>query len=226
MPFGASSLTRAGDVLLLVVDRCVGAEFAAQFHFFVAAGRGDHAGTDRLGHLHDHRADAAGAAVDEQRFAGLQLGVAHEAEVGGDADQRAGGRRFVAHAVGNRIEPALFDGGVFGERALPAQSPWSVPQTRSPTLNRFAFGPSFSTTPARSQPTMNGSGMSIFTVPLRMYVSIGFTAAAFTRTSTWLAGRLGCGQVADDDGFGRAGLGDVGGFHGWTPVCRVLRDRR
>ena len=51
----------------------------------------------------------------------LQLGVAHEAEVGGDADERAGGGRFVAHAVGSWVEPVLVDGGVLGECALPAE---------------------------------------------------------------------------------------------------------
>ena len=118
---GGSFFHAGGDVFRFVVDGDVGPELAATFQFFFAAGRGDHFRADRLGHLHDHRADAAGAAVDEQRFAGFELGVAHQAQVGSDADERAGGGRFVAHAVGNWIEPALIDGGVLGKRALPAE---------------------------------------------------------------------------------------------------------
>src|SRR4051794_35250523 len=48
--------------------------------------------------------------------------------------------------------------------------------------------------PARSQPTTNGSGRFIWIEPERMYVSIGLRAAAFTRTSTWLAVGSGVGS--------------------------------
>ena len=41
---------------------------------------------------------------------------------------------------------------------------------------------------------MNGFGSGIATVPLRTYVSIGFTAAAATFTSTWLPVGFGVGR--------------------------------
>ena len=54
---------------------------------------------------------------------------------------------------------------------------------------------------------MNGSGMFIGIVPPRMYVSIGLSAAAFTRHEHLAAGGLGRRQVADDDAFGRDRVG-------------------
>ena len=41
---------------------------------------------------------------------------------------------------------------------------------------------------------MNGSGMFIWIVPARMYVSTGLSAAAATRTSTWLPVGSGVGR--------------------------------
>ena len=60
-------------VLGLVVEDGVGAPGAAQVRLLRRADRGDDLGADRLGHLHHHRPDAAGAAVDEDDLAGLQF---------------------------------------------------------------------------------------------------------------------------------------------------------
>ena len=70
-----------------------------------------------LGHLHHARADAPRAAVHKQHLARLQVGVAHQTQLGGDADQRQGHDILVADALGNRMQPALVHGGEFGERA-------------------------------------------------------------------------------------------------------------
>ena len=47
-----------------------------------------------------------------------------------------------------------------------------------------------------------------------MYVSIGLSGGGLYAHEHLAAGGLGRRQVADDDVFGRAGLVDVGGFHG------------
>src|SRR5262249_12974096 len=62
-------------------------------------------------------------------------------------------------------------------------SPWLDPHTRSPDLNAVTPGPSALTVPAKSAPGIIGAGgKGIFTVPARMYVSIGLSADAATRT--------------------------------------------
>ena len=78
-----------------------------------------------------------------------------------------------------------------------------MPQTRSPTLNRLAPGPTFSTTPARSQPTTNGSG-DVHLDDAAADVRVDRIDRGADADEHLAAGRLGRRQVADDDGFGRA----------------------
>ena len=89
--------------------------------FSIAAGRGQHLGPNGPGHLDHARADAAGAAVDEHLLAHLQLPIAEQAEMRGDAHQRHRRGILVRDFLGRRIEPTLVDRGIFGERALTAQ---------------------------------------------------------------------------------------------------------
>ena len=70
---------RGFEVAGVIIDRHVGAELAAELHFFVAAGGGDDFSADGPGHLNHGRSDAARAAVDEHFFAHLQIGDAEAA---------------------------------------------------------------------------------------------------------------------------------------------------
>ena len=60
------------EIFGLVVNGDVGAEPAAGLAFLRRSGGGDDARAERLGELNRGRADAGRAAVDEQRFAGLE----------------------------------------------------------------------------------------------------------------------------------------------------------
>src|SRR5256885_3221497 len=78
--------------------------------------------------------------MDKNRLALLQLCVAHESEVGRDADQRAGCRLFVRDVMGRRIQPAFVHCAIFSEGALPAQqaliaAPDTVADRKSTRLN-------------------------------------------------------------------------------------------
>jgi hypothetical protein len=57
--------------------------------------------------LHDRRADAATAPIDEQDFSTLKFRVLHQANMSGEADQRYGDYIFITHASRNGIEPAF-----------------------------------------------------------------------------------------------------------------------
>src|SRR5207245_9013324 len=55
----------------------------------------------------DHRAAAAGAAIDVDPCAGLELAAGEEAEVSGDADQGTGRGLLIRDAVRNRVSVVL-----------------------------------------------------------------------------------------------------------------------
>ena len=114
---GRKPLDGGSHILRLVIDRQVGAQVPARRDFLIGARRGDDPRAEDLGHLHHARADAARAAVHEQHLPRLQIGVAHQAELGGDADQRKGHDILVADALGNGMQPAVVHGGEFGEGA-------------------------------------------------------------------------------------------------------------
>ena len=62
------------EVFGAVIDGRVGSEVAGEHgDLLVAAGRGNNSCTGRLGELDGHSPNAAGAAVNEHRLAGLQL---------------------------------------------------------------------------------------------------------------------------------------------------------
>ena len=91
-----------GEVLGLVVDGVVGAELQAGLALVVAAGRGDHRGAQRLGHLDRRDADAAGAALDQQGLARLQAAAVEHVAPHGEEGLRQRGRLDVAQALGHR----------------------------------------------------------------------------------------------------------------------------
>ena len=99
----ALSPGQPGDRLHIVfggeVDRLVGAERA---HEVVVAGarRRDHPRADRLGDLDRDRADAARAAVDEDRLADLQLRALDERLPDRAADERQARRLEVGEVPG------------------------------------------------------------------------------------------------------------------------------
>ena len=71
-----------GEVLLGVVHDDVGAEAAHQLGVLAAGGR-RHRGAEVLGELDDGRPQAAGAGVDEDLLAGLDVGAVDEGLPGG-----------------------------------------------------------------------------------------------------------------------------------------------
>ena len=58
-----------GEVVRPVVDRVVGADRSRGFALRIGAARDDDRQAEQLAELDRHRADAAGAAVDQERFA-------------------------------------------------------------------------------------------------------------------------------------------------------------
>ena len=59
--------------------------------------------------------------MNENVLADLQLGVAKQAQVRGQSDQRAGGGVAFGNVFGERIEPTLLDRRKLGEGSLAAQ---------------------------------------------------------------------------------------------------------
>ena len=71
-----------------------------------------------------------------------------------------------------------------------------MPYTGSPTANRVTPGPTASTMPATSQPTVNGGRPKTGAIPPpeRVFQSTGFTPAAITRTRTSVGSGSGTGS--------------------------------
>ena len=97
-----SCLASCDEILRLVVDRVVGAELEARVALVVAAGRDDDLRAQGLGHLDGRDADAAGAALDQQRLAGLQAGAVEDVAPHREESLRQRRRFDIAHALGNR----------------------------------------------------------------------------------------------------------------------------
>ena len=122
LALGWNSLMRGQrDVVGLVVQHAIYAPGSAQLGLLCGTDRGDRFRAAGLGHLGDHRADAAGAAVDENGLAPLQVGAAKQPEVRCNANQGGRGRFILRHAGGNRVEPFLRGADIFRAGPLPAQ---------------------------------------------------------------------------------------------------------
>jgi hypothetical protein len=88
------------------------------------------------------------------------------------------------------------DGAVtYSAYALAARGNQGMPNTGSPGASLVTPSPTSSTTPATSQPTVNGGSPSTRAMPLpaRVFQSTGFTPAARTRTSTSVGSGVGAG---------------------------------
>jgi hypothetical protein len=97
-----------GNILLVVIDHVVGAEFARFGEFGLTAGGGDHAALEQPGNLNGGGTDTAGCRQDKDILAGLEFSAPHEHVPRGEKHQRSGGGIFEAHLVGN------LDGAVLG----------------------------------------------------------------------------------------------------------------
>ena len=116
------------EVLVAVADGDVGAQLAAQVEFRGGSGGDRHRGAERVGHLDGVRADAAGAAVDEQCLARRE--VCCQDQVG---PHRAGhlgqpGRVEQADPGRNRHDLPGRNGDVFGVAAARQQSADFLPE--------------------------------------------------------------------------------------------------
>ena len=142
---------------------------------------------------------------------------------GGDADEGAGGRRFVGHAGGSRIEPALVDGGIFGERALPAhESLVGSPDSVADFEFLGVWAQLFDDARQIGADDVRQRDVHLDRAAANIRID-RIDGRGFHADEHLVAGWFGRGQVADDDGFGGAGLGDVGGFHGGLLLDRVAK---
>ena len=152
--------------------------------------------------------------------------IAHQPQVGRDADQRHRRGRLAVDARRRGIEPLLVDRRIFGKRALPAQQSLVRSPHAIAGANRFACGPTASTTPARSQPMMYGNRQRH---RHHAAADVGVDRVDVDRLDLAPApGRRrasGLGRSPIDDRFGRTRLLDVGGFHASCSLSGV-RDLR
>src|ERR1017187_4291733 len=107
-----------GNILLVVIDRVVGAEFARFGEFAFATGGSDDAALEELGDLYGGGADAAGSREHQDVLAGLEFGARHEHVPGGEKHQRGGGGALEAHVVGDLDGAILRCGEQFGIAAV------------------------------------------------------------------------------------------------------------
>src|SRR6476659_9395275 len=76
----------------------------------------------------------------------------------------------------------------------PTNSGFVTPYTSSPLLNWLTSGPTASTTPDKSEPSVSGGGGLTLLLPSRMIASHGPTPVAATRTRTSPVAGLGRGM--------------------------------
>ena len=95
------------NILLVVIDHVVGAEFARLRELALAARGGDHAALEQLGDLDGGGADAARRRQHQHVLAGLKLGARHEHVPRGKKHQGRGGGILEAHVVGNLNDAVL-----------------------------------------------------------------------------------------------------------------------
>ena len=151
--------------------------------------------------------------MDKNRLALLQLCVAHESEVGRDADQRAGCRLFVRDVMGRRIQPAFVHCAIFSEGALPAQQALIAAPDTVARLEPRDAGTDLShrarevaaDDERRGQRHLNHAGADV------RIDRVERDGADFHQALS--RARFRRRHVAVEDVFRRAGLIDVGGFH-------------
>ena len=90
-----------GDVLRIVVDHVVGAQFPRFGHLRPTAGGGDDAAVKHLGDLDGGLPDAARGGEHQHVLAGLQLRARHQHVPRGEEDQRRGGGLLPIEVAGD-----------------------------------------------------------------------------------------------------------------------------
>ncbi len=102
----ARDLLDPGDeILALVVDRMIGAMGEAGSDLVIAARRHDHRDAEQVAQRNRHRADPAGAAMDQRGVA--FAGIAALEQIGPHGEQRFGHRRRLDHRQRDRHRQAL-----------------------------------------------------------------------------------------------------------------------
>jgi hypothetical protein len=184
------------ELLLLVVDHLVGAQAAHQVDI-AGAGGGAHRGAQQLGQLDREGADAAGARRNEHLLPGAQADALLQRLPGGQPDHRD--RRRLHEVQVGRLQcgGALGHDRELGDRARAQVE--DVGEDASPTLKRVTRLPTSVTTPARSLPSVAGSWnfTTALKSPVGIMLSIGFTLAACTWTSSSSGFSVGRGTSAN-----------------------------
>ena len=151
--------------------------------------------------------------MDEELLAHLQLRVAEQAEVRGDADQRRGGRVLRRDFVGRGIEPTLVDGRVLGERPLAAQQSLVAAPHAVAHAKAFRLGPDRLDRAGQIAAEDERHGQ-LERIRARADVRVDRIDGHGLDLDEHLgADGLGLGQVAVDDVVGRARLLDIRGLH-------------
>src|SRR5215472_8929043 len=99
-----------GNVLLVVIDHVVRAQFVGLGELGGAAGGGDHAALKHLRDLDGRGADAARGCQHQHILARLQPGARHQHVPGSEEDERSGGGGVEVQLVGNRDDAVLGSG--------------------------------------------------------------------------------------------------------------------
>src|SRR3984885_10213560 len=90
--FAGELAHRGFEAIGAIIDDVIGAERLGLFTFGIVADGGEHGGADGFGHFDRAGADAGAAGLDQDRFAGLQLGIVEQHVLhGAEGDRRAGG---------------------------------------------------------------------------------------------------------------------------------------
>src|SRR3984885_10191413 len=99
--FAGELAHRGFEAIGAIIDDVIGAERLGLFTFGIVADGGEHGGADGFGHFDRAGADAGAAGLDQDRFAGLQLGIVEQHVLhGAEGDRRAGGVAET-HVVGH-----------------------------------------------------------------------------------------------------------------------------
>ncbi len=214
MPSGDELAEPGGDVVRLVVQGEVGAQGLAELDLLRAAGRRGDPGAGGLGHLDDHRAQAAAASGDVDSLARVKLPLVEQAEVRRDPHQGLAGGLGVGLVWRGRIGEGLVDRGELGRGPLAAEHPQVRPPDPVADLVTGRAGAEGLDRPGEVGPADERERHRHRHHP-RPDVEVDRVQGRRADPHQDLAGaRLGAGQVADLDGFGGAGLLDVGGSHG------------
>ena len=107
-----------GNLLLIMVDYVVGAQFARFFELGFVSCRGDHAGVKQLANLNGRRSHARSATQNQNGITGLYMGAAHQHVPGSHKNQGDGGCLIVSQIIGDRKNADARHGYIFSIAAI------------------------------------------------------------------------------------------------------------